>query len=57
MKIKIITYTGDELILDAESFKFRTNHVSNWIKVKYETDTEHIIHDVCVIEMSDGGTM
>ena len=50
MKIKIIKYDGTELYYDALSFEFRTNQVSNWIKINFEEDEEIIIHDVCVIK-------
>lgn len=55
MKLKIIKYDGTEIFLDALSFEFRTNQVSNWIKVKVIDDQKTImnnivIHDVCVIK-------
>lgn len=49
MKIEIVKYDGTEMFYDAISFEFRTNQVSNWIKVKLEDGTEDIIHDVCVV--------
>lgn len=49
MRIKIVKYDGTEIFYDAISFEFRTNHVSNWIKVKLEDGTEDVIRDVCVI--------
>ena len=49
MKIEIVKYDGTEMFYDAISFEFRTNQVSNWIKVKFEDGTEDVIHDVCVI--------
>ena len=58
MKIKVIGYDYDstERILDVLSFEFRSNQVTNWIKIKLEDGTEDIIHNVCVvktIEMED----
>lgn len=55
MKLKIIKYDGTEIFLDALSFEFRTNHVTNWIRVKAIDDQKTImsditIHDVCVIK-------
>lgn len=55
MKLKIIKYDGTEIFLDALSFEFRTNQVSNQIKVKAVDDKNTImsditIHDVCVIK-------
>ena len=49
MRIEIVKYDGTEMFYDAISFEFRTNQVSNWIKVKLEDRTEDIICDVCVI--------
>ena len=49
MKIEIVKYDGIEILYDVISFEFRTNHVSNWIKVKLEDGAEDIIRDVCVI--------
>lgn len=49
MKLKIIKYDGTEILYDALSFEFRTNQVSNWIKVN--TDDEAIIvHNACVVK-------
>lgn len=53
MKLKIIKYDGTEILYDALSFEFRTNQVSNWIKVKVSDDETIIVHDVCVIKSVD----
>ena len=53
MKIKIIKYDGIELICDALSFEFRTNHVANWIKIKLDNDETVTVNDVCVIKTDD----
>ena len=50
MKIKIIKYDQTEMIFEVESFEFRTNHVSNWIKMKNLDSEQIVIHDVCVIK-------
>ena len=55
MKLKLIKYDGTEIFLDALSFEFRTNHVTNWINAKVVDDQKTImsdvtIHDVCVIK-------
>ena len=55
MKLKIIKYDGTEIFLDALSFEFRTNQVTNWIKAKVVDEQKTImsdvtIHDVCVIK-------
>ena len=48
MKIKVICYDGTERVLDILSFEFRSNQVTNWLKIKFEDGTEEIIHNVCV---------
>ena len=55
MKLKIIKYDGTQISLDALSFEFRTNQVTNWIKAKVVDDQKTImsdvtVHDVCVIK-------
>ena len=54
MKIEIVKYDGTEIFYDAISFEFRTNQVSNWIKVKLEDGTEDVIRNVCVIRTLEG---
>ena len=55
MKLKLIKYDGTEIVLDALSFEFRTNQVTNWLKAKVVDEQKTImsditIHDVCVIK-------
>ena len=50
MKLKVIKYGGESKIIECESFEFRTNQVSNWIKIKYTDNSEKYIHGVCVIK-------
>ena len=50
MKLKIIKYDGTEILLDALSFEFRTNQVTNWIRVKTNDGETFYIHDVCVVK-------
>lgn len=50
MKIKIIKYDQTEMIFEVESFEFRTNHVSNWIKMKNLDGEQIVVHDVCVVK-------
>lgn len=51
MKLKVIKYDGEEILYDAVSFEFRSNQVTNWIKVKTTNDSEPIyIHNVCVVK-------
>ena len=53
MKIKIIKYDGTEMFYNALSFEFRTNQVSNWIKIKFNNDETIVIDNVCVIKTID----
>lgn len=50
MKLKVIKYDGTEMFYDALSFEFRTNQVSNWIKIKFGKDKVVIIDNVCVVK-------
>lgn len=49
MWIEVIQYDGSKKSCNPVQFEFRTNQVSNWIKVKFEDGTEDIIRNVCVI--------
>lgn len=53
MKIKIIKYDGTEMFCNVLSFEFRTNHVSNWIKLKFGDGKVLNIHDICVVKTVD----
>lgn len=50
MKINVIQYDGTEHHINCESFEFRTNQVSNWIRIKYQNDNEEIIHRIATIK-------
>ena len=50
MKLKVIQYDGTEEIYNAESFEFRTNQVSNWIRIKFSDGDVIVIKNVCVIK-------
>ena len=50
MKITVIEYGGEPQQIECESFEFRTNHVTNWIRVKYKDGSKEEIHQVCVIK-------
>lgn len=56
MKIKIIKYDGTEIFYNVLSFEFRTNHVSNWIKIKLKESKEIVINDVCVVKTVENDT-
>ena len=49
MIITIIEYGGKETQIECDSFEFRCNHVSNWIKIR-KGDLSYIKHDICVIK-------
>lgn len=54
MKLKIIQYGGEETLIDCDSFEFRTNHVSNWIRIIYnDGEDELMIRNVCVIKTEE----
>ena len=53
MKIKVIKYDGAEMDYDIVSFEFRTNQVSNWIRLKFGDGKVLNIHDICVIKTID----
>ena len=50
MKLVVIQYGGEPQHIECESFEFRTNHVANWIRVKYADGTREMIDNVCVIK-------
>ena len=50
MKLKIIKYDGTEIFVNALSFEFRTNQVTNWIRVKTNDGEVTYVHDVCVVK-------
>lgn len=49
MIVRVIKYDGTEHLLTCDSFEFRTNQVSNWIKIKQGADSK-IIHSIAVIK-------
>jgi len=53
MKLKVIQYDGTEAIYNVESFEFRTNQVSNWVRIKFSNDEVIVIKNVCVIKTVD----
>lgn len=50
MKLKLITYYGEEKLYDATSFEFRTNQVENWIRIKTSEGETIMVYNVCVIK-------
>lgn len=51
MKLTIIHYGGDEEYLqDVKEFEFRTNHVANWIRVKFDDGRTETIRSIATIK-------
>lgn len=50
MKITVIEYGGTEHHVNCISFEFRTNHVENWIRIKYQDGSKEMIHGVATIK-------
>lgn len=51
MTIKVIEYNGTKHLIECKSFEFRTNQVSNWIRLEFEDGTSKEIHRICVIKL------
>ena len=50
MILTIIEYGGEPQQIECESFEFRSNQVTNWIRIKKANGCETLIHNVCVIK-------
>lgn len=50
MILTIIEYGGTPRQIECESFEFRCNHVTNWIKIKKADGCKVLIYNVCVIK-------
>lgn len=50
MILTIIEYGGTPRQIECESFEFRCNQVTNWIRIKKADGCEALIHNVCVIK-------
>ena len=51
MSIVVITYNGTEVRYDdVLSFEFRSNQVSNWVRLKTDGKDPIYIHNVCVVK-------
>ena len=53
MRIKVIKYDGTEMFYDALLFEFRTNQVSNWIRIKLRENDVVVIDNVCTVKTVD----
>ena len=54
MVLTVIEYGGKKHIIDCESFEFRTNQVTNWIRLVYSNGSKEEIHNVCTIKCDKG---
>lgn len=52
MKLLIIRFDEESMEKECDSFEFRSNQVSNWIKIKKDDNIE-IIHGVATIKTLD----
>lgn len=50
MKLVLVKMNGDEIIINCNSFEFRTNQVSNWIRVKYADGHKEMYRQIAVIK-------
>lgn len=50
MKITVVEYGGIEHHINCKSFEFRTNQVSNWIRIKYQDGSKELIYEVATIK-------
>lgn len=50
MLLEITTYDGKQTIYEVESFEFRTNQVSNWIRLILPNNEKLTIHKICTIK-------
>ena len=50
MKIKIIEMNGNETVVECKSFEFRTNQVSNWIRITYENSQQEMFRRIATIK-------
>lgn len=53
MKVTIIQFDNTITEKECESFEFRTNHVSNWIKLKFKNEPIETIHNVATIQCKE----
>lgn len=51
MNIMIVHFGGEaENLKDVKDFEFRTNHVANWVRVKFEDGHTETIHSIATIK-------
>lgn len=49
MKLKIIKTNGEEIILECGQLEFRSNRITNWIKI-INSDGTNVIHNIASIK-------
>lgn len=54
-KLLVIEYNGTEHRIECESFEFRTNQVTNWVRIKHSDGSTEVIHDICVVKAESEG--
>ena len=50
MKLTVIEYGGEPRQIECESFEFRGNQVTNWLRIKKADGCEALIHNACIIK-------
>lgn len=50
MKLTLIEFGGAQRQVECESFEFRCNHITNWIRIKYSDGNKEMIYDVATIK-------
>lgn len=50
MKLTLIEFGGSQRQVECESFEFRSNHITNWIRIKYQDGNKEMIYDVVTIK-------
>lgn len=55
MKITVVEYGGTEHRIECESFEFRTNQVTNLIRIKRLDGSTEVIRDICAIKAESEG--
>lgn len=50
MNIIVVEYDGTENHINCKFFEFRSNQVSNWIRITYPDGSKEIIHGVATIK-------
>lgn len=47
----VVHYNGEEnCLINVDKFEFRTNHISNWLKVKFKDGHEEMLRSIATIK-------